>query len=79
MLAPLGTFINNLVVAAQGALAIPIVAAGLLVGGAYFAMNNSMAGKGWVIGALIGGGIMLLAVSLAGGLGAGVTGAVPKP
>lgn len=74
MLGPLGTWVTSLVMSAQTALAIPITAAGLFAAGATWAIGDHRNGRTILIAALVGGGVMLLALTLAQGLG-GASGA----
>lgn len=76
MLGPLGTFVTGIVQSAITSLATPIVAAGLFAGGATWAIGDHRGGRSIVIAALVGGAVMLLALTLAQGLGGA---AAPAP
>lgn len=72
MLTSLGTFINGVVSSAQTSLVPGIIALALIVAGATWALGNHQKGKEAATAALIGGAIMLLAVTLASALKAGI-------
>lgn len=57
--------VNGLVANAQTVLTPAVVALSLLIGGLVWATGNTNFGKSMVVAALIGGVIMLLAISIA--------------
>ena len=59
-----GTFLSGLVTSAQTSLTPAIIAGGLLIGGATWALGNHMGGKTAVAAAMIGGAVMLLAITM---------------
>lgn len=75
MLTSLGSFLNNVVTSAQTSVVPAIIAIALLIAGATWALGNHERGKSGVTAALIGGAVMLLAITLANGIKTGVGGA----
>ncbi|MES2360123.1 MAG: hypothetical protein V4529_17410 [Gemmatimonadota bacterium] len=69
MFGSLGTLVTGIITSAIDTLAVPIVAAGLFAGGATWAIGDHRAGRSIVIAALVGGAVMLLALTLAQSLG----------
>lgn len=65
MFTALGAFLNNILTSAQTSLVPAIIGISLLIGGATWALGNHDRGKSAVVAGLIGGAIMLLAVTLA--------------
>ncbi len=75
MFGPLGSYVTHIITSAITSLAVPIVAAGLFAGGATWAIGDHKGGRSIVIAALVGGAVMLLALTLAQALGAAGGGA----
>lgn len=64
MIAPIITFLNNLLTQAGG-LALPLIGLALLFAGAIMVLGNHHKGREGIICALIGGAVMLSAQTIA--------------